>query len=241
MIQVIHRAIDILEYIAVDPQQPKLMGNIAKDLNLNGATCANIIKNLVGRGYLTKANKEEGYLLGQTLLDLSSGAFGYKQLIEIAEKELDEVVGLLQENCMICILKGNNRIILMKKTSGQVVQAVTPHEKDAYDSSTGRLLLALLSDKDLNLFVKQYGLPSKKIWPQADTTARFMEQIEVIRAQGFALIEDMYQITGIATPIYKNGKAIAGFSIYMPSFRFNEEIKKKIIEAAISTAKKLSI
>lgn len=57
MIQVINRSVDILEYVAEDIYRPKLLGNIAKDLNLNVATCANIVKTLIDRGLLKKKNQ----------------------------------------------------------------------------------------------------------------------------------------------------------------------------------------
>jgi DNA-binding IclR family transcriptional regulator len=64
MIQVIHRALNIMEYIATDPDRPKELGDIAEDLKLHAATCANIIKTLVTRQYLVKLEKQKGYLLG---------------------------------------------------------------------------------------------------------------------------------------------------------------------------------
>jgi DNA-binding IclR family transcriptional regulator len=64
MIQVIHRALNIMEYVAADPERPKELGDIAEDLKLHSATCANIIKTLVTRQYLVKLEKQKGYLIG---------------------------------------------------------------------------------------------------------------------------------------------------------------------------------
>ena len=64
MIQVIHRALNIMEYVAADPDRPKELGDIAEGLKLHAATCANIIKTLVTRQYLVKLEKQKGYLIG---------------------------------------------------------------------------------------------------------------------------------------------------------------------------------
>ena len=54
MIQVINRALDIIEFIAREPEKPKSLSDIANTLELNAGTCANIIKTLVERNYIEK-------------------------------------------------------------------------------------------------------------------------------------------------------------------------------------------
>ena len=240
MIQVINRAIDIIEYVANDVERPKLMGHIADDLQLNTATCANIIKTLSNRGLLKKASKEKGYLLGDKLSEIANGTFGFKDLLAKAAPEMEKAEKILMENNLIAILNKNQRVVLQKKTSSQLIQATTPDEKNAYDSSTGRLLIAMLPDKELQLYIKRYGLPAQNVWPDADNKTKFLAQVALIRAQGFALIEDTVQIIGIATPIFRNEKVVASFSIYMPSFRFNEAFKNTMIKTAIEVAQKIS-
>lgn len=240
MIQVIHRAVDIIEYVAKDINKPKLMGNIAHDLSLNTATCANITKTLVSRGLLKKAKSEKGYLIGDRLFEMSQGTLGFKDLLEKAIPILDSVAEEFNENCLIAILRDSKRKVILNKKSNQLIQATTPDEKLAYDSSTGRLLIAFLSDKELQQYLKKHGLPNKYIWPKAASRIGFFEQIEAIRKQGYALIEDTVQIVGIATPIYQHEKVIASFSIYIPSFRFDDLIREKMIELALDTSRKLS-
>lgn len=240
MIQVIHRAFDIIEYVAEDINRPKLMGNIAQDLNLNTATCANIIKTLVTRGLLQKAENEKGYLIGNRLFEITQGKLGFKELIKNAEPILDKVTKISDENCLIAILRENSRKVILNKKSTQLIQAATPDEKLAYDSSTGRLLIAYLSDKEIQQYLKKYGLPKKEVWPNAASRIGFFEQIELIRKQGYALIEDTVQIIGVAVPIYKNKKVIASFSIYIPSFRFDNATRQQMIKFALETSEKLS-
>jgi IclR family KDG regulon transcriptional repressor len=217
------------------------MGNIAQGLNLNTATCANIIKTLVNRGLLKKAENEKGYLIGDTFFEISKGTSGFKDLLKKADAILEKLVLELNENCLIAILKDDKRKVILSKKSTQIIQATTPEEKLAYDSSTGRLLIAYLTDKEIQQFLKKYGLPAKEVWGNASSRIGFFEQIEAIRKQGFALIEDTVQIVGIAVPIFKNKKVIASFSIYIPSFRFNTEIKEKMTEMVGLASKLLSI
>nr|WP_294898748.1 IclR family transcriptional regulator C-terminal domain-containing protein [uncultured Pedobacter sp.] len=240
MIQVINRSIDILEYVAEEINRPKLMGNIAQDLNLNTSTCANIIKTLVSRGLLKRAEDEKGYLIGTRLIEISNGSLGFSDLIDSANHLFADKSKTIDENCLIAVLKDDKRQIIFNRPSAQLIQATTPTEKTAYDSSTGRLLIAFLEEKDLQLYLKKYGLPNKNTWSQATSRIGFFEEIKKIRAQGYALIEDTVQVVGVATPIYKNEKVIASFSIYLPSFRFNEKVKAAMIAKASELSQLLS-
>ena len=241
MIQVINRSIDILEYVAEEINKPKLMGNIAQDLELNTSTCANIIKTLVSRGLLRKAEDEKGYLIGDRLVEISNGSLGFSDLIDSANRLFSDKSKTLDENCLLAVLKGEKRQVIFNKISTQLIQATTPTEKLAYDSSTGRLLIAFLNEKELQLYIKKYGLPNKSTWAKATSRIGFFEEIKKIRTQGYALIEDTVQVVGVAAPIYKNKKVIASFSIYLPSFRFNEQVKTDMIAKAIQLSQLLSI
>jgi len=54
MIQVIGKALDILELLAKDPDKVLTLSEVANTFNLNHGTCANIIKTLVDRNYVEK-------------------------------------------------------------------------------------------------------------------------------------------------------------------------------------------
>jgi DNA-binding IclR family transcriptional regulator len=240
MIQVIHRAIDIIEYVARDPERPKLLGEIALDLDLKPGTCANIVKTLTGRGYLEKLDSQKGYLLGKQFFSLS-GNTGYKKdVIEAADAEMKEITATLNESSLLAILNGENRVVIHRQESDQLVQAHTPDEKKAYDSSTGRLLIAMLPDEELEKFITRFGLPPSNIWPDANSKKKFFQQVQQIREKGYALIEDSVQIVGIAAAIYKNDKVVASLSIYIPSFRFNNRVRTKMVNLGVSAAKKIS-
>ena len=64
MIQVINRALNILEIIAHDHNKEWGLSEIANELELNHGTCANILKTLVQRGYVEQMGLKKGYKLG---------------------------------------------------------------------------------------------------------------------------------------------------------------------------------
>jgi DNA-binding IclR family transcriptional regulator len=240
MIQVIHRALNILEYVSEDGNKPKPMGQIAQDLGLNTATCANIIKTLVQRGYLEKSDLQKGYILGSQLKELQGKHQPHLKLIAAAKIQMDAISNQLNEKCLLAILKADKRLVIYKNNCTQAVQATTPDEKKAYDSSTGRLLVALMPEEALDKFVQTYGLPASSIWPDADSSAKFMLQIQQIRKNRYALIEDSKQVIGIASPIYQQGELVASLSIYLPAFRFSNTVRKTMIQLCLASADEIS-
>lgn len=240
MIQVVHRALNILEYVAKDGNKPKPMGQIAQDLALNTATCANIIKTLVQRGYLEKSDLQKGYILGSQLKELTGKHQPHVKLIAAAKIQMDLISEQLNEKCLLAVLKGDKRQVIYKNNCAQIVQATTPDEKKAYDSSTGRLLVAMMSDEALDKFVHTYGLPPSSIWPDADSPAKFMAQIQQIRKNRYALIEDSKQVIGIASPVYQHTDLVASLSIYLPAFRFSNTVRKKMIQLCLAGADEIT-
>lgn len=240
MIQVVHRALNILEYVAKDGNKPKPMGQIAQDLDLNTATCANIIKTLVQRGYLEKSDLQKGYILGSQLKELTGKHQPHVKLIAAAKIQMDLISEQLNEKCLLAVLKGDKRQVIYKNNCAQIVQATTPDEKKAYDSSTGRLLVAMMTDEALDKFVHTYGLPPSSIWPDADSPAKFMAQIQQIRKNRYALIEDSKQVIGIASPVYQHTDLVASLSIYLPAFRFSNTVRKKMIQLCLAGADEIT-
>ena len=240
MIQVVNRAVDIIEYVAIDNARPKLLGEMAKNLSLNAGTCANIVKTLLTRGYLQKANGK-GYLLGKQLYRIVENAGNYKTLIEAADSEMWATTEFLKENTLLAVLKGGKRIAIHKINAEQLVQAHTSDEKNAYDTSSGRLLIAMLNDLEIEDYIKEYGLPAGGIWLNASKRKGFYGEIQAIRDNGYVLIEDSDQITGLAVPVVYNMREIAAFSVYMPSFRCNEKMKKLMIKTLLHSSKKLEM
>lgn len=58
MIQVIHRALSILEVIASSPKEDLSLSEIADSLQLNHGTCANILKN-IGKQKLCRTDRRK--------------------------------------------------------------------------------------------------------------------------------------------------------------------------------------
>ncbi len=244
MIQVINRALDILEYIAREPDKPKVLGEIAGELGLNAGTCANIIKTLVERKYVEKLDKQKGYCLGPMAYDVTGNA-GYKKgMVDAAKEEMEALTKKINENSLLCILNKDIRTVIYRVQSTNDLQANTSTEKRAYNSASGRLLVAMLPDEELEKFIANYSLPTPDEWDGVTSKDSFLKQVKKVRSEGYAIQVTKNQIIGLAVAIYKKDTVIASLSIYMPVFRVTDSTKpdilKKLKLAAARISKKIS-
>ena len=240
MIQVINRAMDILEMIAKNPEQVRSLTEIADTMKLNHATCANIIKTLVNRKYIEQVGHKKGYRLGQMSYALTNN-FSYKRdLVQAAKEAMESLTKKINENSLLAIIKDNKRILLYDVPSDQDLQVRTSVEKNVYEAATGRLLLAYLSSKERDNFISKYGLPSEQVWPEAESRQDLYAQLDKIQQEGMAMQATNKHIIGLAMPVKKAGQVVASLGIFLPEFRFTGSWKKEIISSLKATAEQIS-
>jgi len=240
MIQVIHRALDIIEFIAKDPNKEFGLGEIAESLELNKGTCANIIKTLVNRGYLEQSGKKKGYKLGSGAYYLTGNFSNKKELLQVSKEPIKELQGKLNECCILAILKENMRYTLHKESSTQALQVITNNEeKNVYLTATGRMILACMNRKEQELFIQKYGLPDE-MWEGVRNRDDLIKELDKIKEKQLAIHYDGAHVVGVGAPVYKNDEVIASLGIYLPEVRFNYKLQELIFEEIGKTARLIS-
>jgi len=235
MIQVINRAIDILEILSQDLNKKYTLGEISDTLKLNHSTCANIMKTMVSRGFISNDRKKGGYKLGPQVYHLT-GNFSYKkELLEIASDPMKNLEAILNENCVLASMKDNNRIILHQVTNTHELQVNTSPEKNVYLTATGRVMLSFKTPNELQKFIQEYGLP-KQMWPEVRSEKDLIIELNKIKEKKMAIHHADSDIIGVAVPILKNDKLIASLGVYLPETRFKYKKQELIITELKNTA-----
>jgi len=83
---------------------------------------------------------------------------------------MEDLTGQLNETTILALVRNNNRTILHMVECNEPLQVKAVMLVDVYDISTGRLLIAYFTAKDLESLLKAIGLPSKKRWTGAQST-----------------------------------------------------------------------
>ena len=241
MIQVIHRALDILELVAKDRNKEFGLSEIADNLKLNHGTCANIIKTLVVREYIEQSGKKRGYKLGPRSYYLTGNYSNKKELLRIAVEPVKALRAKVNESCILAIIKDNMRVTLHKELSTHELQVVTSgEEKNVYLTATGRIILACMNSVDRDNFIHKYGLPNE-MWPDVKNEEDLIFELKKIKEKQLAIHFDGAHVVGVAVPIYKNEEVVASVGIYLPEARFTYKEQEKIFLEINRTAQEITL
>lgn len=240
MIQVIHRALNILELVAKDRDKEYGLSEIADRLGLNHGTCANIIKTLVVRNYIEQVGKKRGYKLGLQAYYLTDNFSNKKELLRVSIDPMKILRATINESCILAIMKDNMRVTLHQELSTHELQAVTGNEEmNIYLTATGRMILANMTTVEQDLYIQKYGLPNN-MWPEVKNEEDLVTELRRIKEKQVSVHFADTHIVGVGAPIFKNDKIVASLGVYLPEVRFNYKAQEQIFLEIAKTANQIS-
>ncbi|MCK4827050.1 hypothetical protein KA005_65555, partial [bacterium] len=95
-------------------------------------------------------------------------------------------------------------------------------------TSTGRMILACISDKKQKEFIQKFGLPSPGVWDGVEDEDDLIIELQKIRKKQLSEQISKSQIIGLAVPIFKDKQVIASIGIYLPLTRYTSPMRDKI-------------
>ena len=241
MIQVLHRAFDILELLAKDPDRPKPLGEVAGALSLNSATCANILKTMVDRGYVRQEAPKKGYTIGLAWRGFVREDVRYRRLITAAEAPMTHLASSVRETVLLAVLEGQRRfnLCLVEGDASLQVRRDIIISDDIYRTATGRLLLAHLGPASLEAVLVRRGLPRPEEWPEAGSPDELRSTLARVRDEGRVIIT-RGDLVAMAYPIRVGGAVTAALGLYLPAFRFDGEHRGRVLQDMEETAGTIS-
>ncbi len=240
MIQVIHRALNILEFIAQHPQRDFSLTEIADQHQLNHGTCANILKTLVTRGYVEQLGHKKGYRLGAMSYHLTRNKAYRRDLIAAADVPMQQLTRAVNETSLLAITLNDRRITLHAVECDHDIQARGNVDRPVYDSATGRLLLAYRSDIEQARFARTYGFPSDDMWPGITTESQLVEALAQLREAGLSIVPTNRHIVGLAVPVHQQGQVVAALGVFLPEIRYTNAHREEIVRELKAAAAQVS-
>lgn len=240
MIQVLHRAFDILELLAGQPDVPQSLGEIARQARLHPATCANILKTLAARGYVQQPGRRQGYTLGSMAWRLGQAAVSPESLVRAARPVLEGLAGRVQETVCLAVLQQNRRIVLLEIEGKQdlLVRGEAVASDDVYQTVTGRLLLAYLPAGQLEPFVAGCGLPGSR-WPGIGSRHDLAAALAKIRRQGRIVDVPKPQIAAAAFAVRREESVVAAIGVFVPKLRFKGPHRDRLLAEMQAAAREI--
>jgi DNA-binding IclR family transcriptional regulator len=241
MVQVLIKAFDIIELVVLRNGQSISLTEISEELQLNQATAANIINTMVSRGYIEHIGKKKGYRLGPSAYRLTNEIPYEQDLVNAARGVMDELTAKINETCLLGVLRNHKRYILHAVNAVQEIQVQLRSERNIYETASGRLLLAYLSEKEMERHIQQNGLPDISIWEEAQTNEKLISALGQIKKEGIAKTHlQNRHVKGFAIPIFAHNQVVAGLSVFLPEYRSSPLRDTEIIKAMKASAEEIS-
>lgn len=230
MVQVLIKAFDILEMIAQAGGRALTLTEIANNFKMSQPTASNIINTMICRGYIEHVGKKKGYKLGPSSFRLTNEVSYEQELVEVSKKIMEDMTQKLNETSLLGVIRNQKRLVLYLANSSHDIQVQVKSERSVYETASGRLLLAYITEGERTKFLQQNGLPSDALWPGASTLEGLNAALSKIKEEALALtFLPERHVKGFAVPIFKNNKAIAALSIFLPAYRCNETKQLEVI------------
>lgn len=212
MIQVVTRALDILEVLGAEPRGMTVIA-LAARLELNRATCANIVRTLVARGYLLKEAAGPNYLLGPRAYGLTRRRCFLNEMVVGARAEIDTLAAASECSTVLAVIY-QLRCYMIYAVRHELG---TPPDEDAVlvddisEKATGRLLLAQAGPEDRRDFLAANPETAAR-WDEDDVTAA----VPQVRQAGYTESRHGH-LLGLAVPVRARQRVVAALGIYLPA------------------------
>lgn len=222
MIKVLHKALNILEYLGSHPDGDTLSA-IAAHIGEKPTTTSNIVQVLAGRNYLERVDGRwklgvSTYLLTGSMLDYDRALTG------IAQPILNVLAAETEASAVLSVWRQNERYVLLRSAdpSAVTVNRAYPEATEVYRTATGMMLLACQSDEVIGDYIAAHGVPGLES-PSENAVASFRAVLSLCRERGY-YVREKESIYEAAAPIRDpDGQMRTAVGIFLPLFRVKDK------------------
>lgn len=241
-VQSLERAFELLETMA-DAGGVIGLSRLAQESGLALPTIHRLIRTLVDLGYVRQEPSRQ-YSLGPRLIRLGDSASHL--LGTWSRPYLSRLVDSLGESANLAMLDGDRVVYVAQVQSRQSMRMFTEVGRRVYPHCTavGKALLAHLPPADVQTLLKRTGMPAQTEHTITEPD-RFAEEIERVRANGYAM-DDGEQEIGVrcvAVPVLGTSNRLA-VSVSGPAPRMTSDVVERAVpllrQAATDLADELS-
>ena len=235
MIKVLEKAFTLLETMAAEPERSFSLGELAAGIGDANTTCANILKTMTGRGYVTHDRVRGGYGLGPAARGIDPFVSTDRRLCRAAEEPMGALTRSFGVSGVLSAYRGGQKHFLARYAPDTevVVNPSVMGQRGLFSTSTGIVLLSCLPDGGLSLpdgeslAVQNFG----------DTAGLLRAREEILRT-GYYYSDQKQNIAECACPLIFEGKSFA-VGLYFPKALLGGDFKERIISAMLCTKEEI--
>lgn len=220
------------------------LSEVADRTDMHRAAARRFLLTLVREGYVETNGKY--FRLRPKVLELGFTALSSMDIWEIAQPVLNDLSEKLSESCFAAVLDGDSAVYVARAASRRVMNVGinVGSRAPAHAVSTGRVLLAGLSDSELDDYLA--GVKLEKFTLNTVTSkVKLRGIVEETRRQGWSIVDQELEVglRAISVPIRDRAGAIkAALNVCCPSARVTpEEMRSRVLTELLEAAQRISL
>lgn len=222
------------------------LSEVAQRTDLSRATARRILLTLARLGYVDQQGRS--FSLTPKILDLGYSFLSSLRVVDVAQPPMERLVEQVHESSSMSVLDGSEIVYVARVPTKRImtIALALGSRLPAYATSMGRVLLAGLSDEELDYYIRRTR--RDKLTPHTVTDReRFRSVVLQCRDDGFALVDQELEegVRSIAAPV-KNGRGevIAAMNVSCHASRVDvetmlREFKPKLLGTALEISRRV--
>jgi IclR family pca regulon transcriptional regulator len=219
------------------------LSEVAARTGVTLATARRFLLTLARLGYV----RTDGRLFSLTprVLELGYAYLSGLSLPEVAEPHLEALVAEVSESSSVSVLDGASVVYIARVPVSRIMTvAISVGTRfPAFATSMGRVLLAGLSDEDLDSYLASVTL-DRLTSRTVGTTTALRAEIGKVRTQGFSLVDQELEegLRSVAAPIRdRAGRVVASVNISTHASRTSlESMRRNLVPPLMAAAARIS-
>src|ERR1022692_4671619 len=200
-VQSLDRGLAVIRAFGPDRERLSL-SEVARATGLTRAAARRFLLTLVKLGYVRSDGRE--FSLRPRVLELGYAYLSGLALPEVAAPHLEELVARLHESSSICVLDGHHVVYVARVPTKRIMTvAISVGTRfPAYATSMGRVLLAAMSEQDLDRYLAEASFEPFTGRTVTDPD-RLRTIVHEVARQGYAIVDQELEegLRAVAAPI----------------------------------------
>jgi IclR family transcriptional regulator, pca regulon regulatory protein len=219
------------------------LSEVAATTGVSRATARRFLLTLCRLGYVRSDGRY--FALTPRVLELGYAYLSGLTLAEVAEPHLETLVALVNESSSVSVLDGGDVVYVARVPVSRIMAvAISVGTRfPAYATSMGRVLLAGLSEVDLDGYLGTARL-DRLTGRTVTSAASLRAELTKVRSQGFALVDQELEegLRSIAAPVRdRSGTVVAALNISAHASRTSlEAMRRNLVPPLLAAATRIS-
>lgn len=237
MIKSVQKAVQILQILSDNQNDPLSLGEIAARAELNKSTCAHLLETLCECGMAERISRQEGYRVGMLAYYVTRHGRYNQELVEICNPLMHWLNKKTGHSVVLAVLRSHKKTIIHWVNGINMLPSNygNLYYEEQYRFSTSHAILAGMTEMERSEYYRENGFPSQDEWPKLYEPEGEQAAYEEINRRGYELFrcpephEPNAIRIGMAAAIRKKGKTVAALGIALPNecgmwYRVDERI-----------------